>query len=66
MSENIFRFRNRRQMEAELHEELVTSLDRCLELTMMLEKSDIKINYKRAGDSIYDAFILVEDFTEEA
>jgi len=50
----------------ELHQELVDKLDRCLEITMMLERADINIDYKNAGDAIYHAFIVVEDLPEHA
>ena len=66
MSTNVCNFRNRRELEMELHQELVDKLDRCLEITMMLERADIHIDYKNAGDAIYHAFIVVEDLPEHA
>jgi hypothetical protein len=65
MSDNVFKFINRRQVEEELHAELLKKLDRCLELTMMLENANsYGIDYKAAGNAIYHAFIIVEDLQE--
>jgi hypothetical protein len=67
MSENVYKFINRRQVEQELHVELLQKLDRCLELTMMLENvNSFGIDYKGAGNAIYHAFVAVENLPEEA
>lgn len=64
MTENIYKFMNKRQIEGELHAELLAKLDRCLEISIMLEKFSCHIDYKAAGDAIYHAFITIEDLSE--
>lgn len=63
--DNIYKFKNRREAELELHDELIEKLDRCVEISMILEKSSLyDIDYKTAANHIYHAFITIEDLPE--
>ena len=62
MAENIYRFISKRQIEDELHQELLTKLDRCMEICLILEsQSSWKEEYRSVGEYVYRAFTCIED-----
>lgn len=62
MSSNIYKFTSRRQVENELNEELLNKLDRCMELSLILEGcSEEPDRYRKINDYLYRGFICIED-----